>query len=590
VTLARAGRGLLGLLVLILSFAPAFGQETTDAQAESASELPPGFASPRAAVEFFLDAVVERAQKQGDAEGWSEAVRLFDLSEHSALQRKVRGRALAEKLIEIWDRVAVLDPERIPGEGDRRLADGTWAWDGVPPGRPDLAFSLDFERGADGTWRLDPASVDRIEDIHRSLRHLPTVTGLEPKQRSVHERLREWVPLGWQESAFLLEHWQWLGLLVLVAAGVLLERLVTWSFRRFLGRVGDGRLRLDTDVLARLDRPTSLFAIMVVLALGLPALDLPADVLVVADLSVHFVLGLAGIWVAYRFVDLLAWYLSERARATQNTFDDMIVPLVRRTAKVFVVLAGSVWVASRVTDDLWGVFAGLGIGSLAVGFAAKDSIENLFGTFTVLMDKPFQLGDWVKIGDLEGTVAEVGFRSTRIRTFYDSLISVPNSTFIDSEVDNLGARSWRRISTRLGVAYDTPPEKIEAFCEGIRQLIRDHPYTRKDFYQVHFNAFGPSSLEILLYCFHEAPDWATELRERHRLFVDILRLASELGVEFAFPTQTLHLRRADELPDHSDAPPTPDDARYRGRQIGGRIAAEGLAPYGGEKPPPAVVE
>jgi MscS family membrane protein len=96
----------------------------------------------------------------------------------------------------------------------------------------------------------------------------------------------------------------------------------------------------------------------------------------------------------------------------------------------------------------------------------------------------------------------------------------------------------------LSMVYSTPPERIDAFCEGIRELIRLHPYTRKDYYHVYLNQFAASSLDVLLYCFLETPDWSTELRERHRLFIDILRLAHKLGVEFAFPTQTVWVSRA----------------------------------------------
>lgn len=96
----------------------------------------------------------------------------------------------------------------------------------------------------------------------------------------------------------------------------------------------------------------------------------------------------------------------------------------------------------------------------------------------------------------------------------------------------------------ISIQYDTPPDRIEAFCEGIRELIRKHPYTRKDYYLVYFNEFADSALNILLYAFHQTPDWPTELREQHRLFVDIVRLAQRLGVEFAFPTQTLHVASA----------------------------------------------
>jgi MscS family membrane protein len=145
-------------------------------------------------------------------------------------------------------------------------------------------------------------------------------------------------------------------------------------------------------------------------------------------------------------------------------------------------------------------------------------------------------------------VEELGFRSTRIRTFYNSQVTIPNSTLVRATVDNYGRRRYRRWKTFIGVQYDTPPEKLVAFTEGIRELVRRHPYTRKDFYQVWCNDFGDSSLNILLYIFHEVPDWSTELRERERLFVDIVRLADRLGVQFAFPTRTVHLYQEEKAP------------------------------------------
>jgi MscS family membrane protein len=203
------------------------------------------------------------------------------------------------------------------------------------------------------------------------------------------------------------------------------------------------------------------------------------------------------------------------------------------------------------------------------------------------VERPFQVGDWVLIGDIEGTVEELGFRSTRIRTFYNSLITLPNVNLISAAVDNYGARRYRRWKTTLGVTYDTPPEKIEAFCEGIRELIRRHPYTRKDFFLVFLNDFGASSVDILVYMFFETPDWDTELRERHRLAVDILRLAGRLEVEFAFPTQTLHLVRgvkAGETPAVPDYDSQVERALGSGRRIARDLVETALR---GEVPPPA---
>jgi MscS family membrane protein len=111
----------------------------------------------------------------------------------------------------------------------------------------------------------------------------------------------------------------------------------------------------------------------------------------------------------------------------------------------------------------------------------------------------------------------------------------------------MGARRYRRIKTTLALTYDTPPEKVEAFCEGVRELIRKHPHTRKDYYHVYLNGLGASSLDVMLYCFVEVPNWSMELAEKHRLFADILRIAQALEVDFAFPTQSLHVVKPEDL-------------------------------------------
>ncbi|MFQ5501485.1 MAG: mechanosensitive ion channel family protein, partial [Phycisphaerae bacterium] len=278
----------------------------------------------------------------------------------------------------------------------------------------------------------------------------------------------------------------------------------------------------------------------------------------------------------YRVIDLIFGYLSILANRSASRFDVLLVPFGRKFLKVVVTVGGLIYFASRIYPDrLTALLGGLGLGGLAFALAAQDTIKNIFGSITVMLDRPFEIGDWVKIGEVEGTVESVGFRSTRIRTFYNSQVNVPNGKLIDAIVDNLGRRRFRRISCMLGLTYDTPPEKIDAFCEGVRELIRRHPYTRKDYYHVYLNAFGPHSLDVLLYCFHEAPDWSTELREKHRLFADILRLAERLGVEFAFPTQTLHVQKSDAPP--PSKPPIPEKARTLSPHMVGRSEAAAIA-------------
>ncbi len=396
--------------------------------------------------------------------------------------------------------------------------------------------------------------------------------------------IRERMPAFLQEQGFLIENWQWLGLLVLALLCAVLDRVARFVLAAILKRAA-GRTRLQEEEVAKFERPMGLLFATLAFQLLLPVLGIEPVLRKLLEMAAGTLATVAGVWAAYRLVDVVSSYLSERAKHTSNKFDDMLVPLLRRTLKIFVTIVGLVYLASLMSEDLWGVVAGLSIGSIAVGFAARDSIENLFGTFTVLLDKPFQLGDWVVSGDLEGTVEQVGFRSTRIRTFYDSVISVPNRHFISSPVENYGARRYRRIKTTLSLTYDTPPEKVEAFCEGIREILREHPYTRKDYYHVYLTAFSAASLDVMLYCFVACPDWGTELREKQRLFLDVLRLAERLNVSFAFPTQTIHVAKPEDL-EHPDRPGSDVAGTRRGREVGEKVARETLKPFGGEKPTP----
>jgi MscS family membrane protein len=321
--------------------------------------------------------------------------------------------------------------------------------------------------------------------------------------------------------------------------------MVAWllakNVQRWKGK-HKGFQRLDNDIL----RPLGLMAMALIWWLGLGQLGLPDAALVILSIAVKLLVSLSGVWSAYRLVDVLYALLMNKARGTANRFDDLLVPMISKSLKVFVTVIGIIFVADNLNVDVTSLLAGLGLGGLAFALAAKDLLGNFFGSVTVLLDRPFHIGDWVIVGDVEGSVETVGFRTTRIRTFYDSVITLPNSTLTNTKIDNMGARRFRRMKTILGVTYDTPPEKIDAFCEGIRTLVRVHPYMRKDYYQVYFNQYSAASLDILVYVFWQTPDWNTELRERHRFLLDILRLAKQLNVEFAYPTQTIYLKNDDE--------------------------------------------
>jgi len=280
---------------------------------------------------------------------------------------------------------------------------------------------------------------------------------------------------------------------------------------------------------------------------GISLLGLPGGAMLILLVAVKFIAGISSVWATYRLVDLLSTHLIKRAEETESKLDDALVPLIPKSLKIFITVIGFVFVADNLNIDISSLLAGLGLGGLAFALAAKDMVQNLFGSVTVLLDRTFSVGDWIIVAGVEGTVESIGFRSTRIRTFYNSLITVPNSKFITADVDNMGERTYRRYTTHMLLTYDTPPDRIEAFCEGVRELVRCHPYMRKDYYHVYLNNFSESAVEVLVYVFWETPDWGTELRERHRFLLDTLRLAERLGVEFASPTRTLYMKEAQNI-------------------------------------------
>ena len=221
--------------------------------------------------------------------------------------------------------------------------------------------------------------------------------------------------------------------------------------------------------------------------------------------------------------------------------------------KVLVVIGGILFILQSLDVNITTLLAGLSIGGLAFAFAAQDTIKNLFGSIMIFIDRPFQIGDFVMIGGVSGVVEEVGFRSTRIRTLQSSLVSIPNGSLADQVVDNLGKRQFRRFNTKLGLTYDTPPHYIDAFVEGVREIVSSHPAVVEDSHEIHLESMGDFSLNILLHMKLSVSGWDKELQAKHEIYTTIIKLAYELGVSFAFPTQTLHM---ENFPDKKSLSPS----------------------------------
>ncbi len=399
-------------------------------------------------------------------------------------------------------------------------------------------------KNEDGNWYYSDSSIDAINVLYKETFRFGTgnLMNLLPK-------------LGTQK-VFGLYMYQYIAILILAFISTLVYKLFSFITERVIRKLlytSGYKGETSEKYLWLLAKPASVFFIVLLLILFTPALQLPAEYAQYIITALRVMLPLFGTIILYRMVNVAAVYLNRVARKTDSTLDDQLVPLLRKALKTFVVIIGTLFILDNLEVPILPLLTGLSIGGLAFALAAQDTIKNFFGSIMIFIDKPFQVGDWVTAGDIDGTVEEVGFRSSRIRTFRNSLVYVPNAKLADSTIDNHGLRKYRRFYTQIAINYDTPPELIEVFIKGLRKIVDNHPNTRKDNYHVYFNDMAASSLNIMFYIFFEVPSWGEELKARHEILLEIAHLAKELGINFAFPTQTLHV---ENLPGQLSLSPT----------------------------------
>ncbi len=353
-----------------------------------------------------------------------------------------------------------------------------------------------------------------------------------------------------------LELWQWGGLIILLVLAFVLHILARKIFylilkfvKNRLAPIGFDVERIDKRLHQFSDPLSYLISIFFILEF-LPSLLLPLRIgaFIISGLNIAEIVF--WIFVFLRMVDVLMSIYLTRAEQTESKLDNQLVPILRNTLKVVVLLFGVFKLLITFGADPKAVLAGASIGGLALGLASQDTIKNMIGTFMIFIDKPFRIGDWISFDQIEGSVEEVGFRSTIIRAPDTTLIKVPNSKLSEMAINNKGQRAYRRYQTRLGIRYDTPPHLIEAFVEGIKEIIELHPLTRNssDFtpynvrpYNVEFIDYGDFALQILVNVYFKTKDWGEEMHGRHILHLGILKLAEKLNIGFAFPTQTLQM-------------------------------------------------
>lgn len=533
----------------------------------------PTFKNPRETFRYFLKTM--KGFKEGDRNALDLAVKALDLSSFDPQTKKISGETAAIKLVNTLDRLEYVDYDLIPTKVDGKK----WVYkkDIVSTDNGEKLVEISMTLNENERWHFSTETVRNIALYERSIKSKAVVSGVQ-ELTSWKEKIKDRMPDWTAHRNFVLLNGQWMALGLLIFLGFLCERVLRFFLLTIVVKaLGKKGINVSEELQKKLSFPLGVIVFTIFWNLGVRLLEFEDGTLSWFLRGGQVVFTIGCVMAAYQLVDYFCLYLEKKAFESENKFDDILVPLIRKSAKTFVVAIGVIAIGDSLTLDMKGILAGMGIAGLGVSLAAKDTLSNLFGSLTVLLDRPFRIGDWVKIdGNIEGMVEEVGLRSCRIRTFYNSLITIPNGMLTNAHIDNLGMRQYRRLSTTIGIQYDTPAEKVEAFCEGIRQIILSHQYTRKDNFHVYFNSMGDFSLNILLYVFFECDDWSIELNERHRLLLDILRLGREMGVEFAFPTQTLHVTQEENK--KYDEQPEPKSIDQYARELSHKISESNFTP------------
>ncbi len=338
---------------------------------------------------------------------------------------------------------------------------------------------------------------------------------------------------------------EWATALAIAVAALVLGKAVYWIFGNVIRKLTRRTVtELDDKLVDMLDLPVVVAVTALGIWVAIRTLVLPETVIGFAWGAMQVALMLTIAWMAARVFDAVTHVVLEPlAEDTESDLDDQLLPIIRKGGKAAIWALGIIVALNNAGYDVAALIAGLGIGGLAMAMAAQDTVKNIFGGFTIFTDRPFGINDWIKAGGFEGTVKEIGVRSTRVQTFAGREVTIPNSTIANSPVENVSREPSRRIKLNLGLTYDTTPAAMQRAMDILREIAAEHEGLQAREPVVAFNAFGDFAMN-LLFQYYIGTD-ADVVETQTRMNLAILDRFNAEGLEFAFPTQTIYTQPMD---------------------------------------------
>ena len=331
----------------------------------------------------------------------------------------------------------------------------------------------------------------------------------------------------------------WLYALGIALAAIVVARMVYWAIEKYVKKLTEKtQTKIDDILINTIEKP-------MVAASGLAGVWFGVNYLSFSESVDHWInsffavlITLVGAWLITRLFDsLVDEYLAPILANTETDLDDVLLPIVRRGVKVIIWVMAVIMALDNAGYDITTVLAGLGVGGLALALAAQDSAKNIFGVFTVFTDTPFKPGERIKAGGYDGTVTEIGLRSTKIKTLEGRTVVIPNAEFSNSAIENVSSEPARKVSLNLGLTCDMDEKKIEKAMQILRDIVAENKEVIREKPSVGFNAFGDFSLNVVfVYYIKKGADI---LGTQTRVNLEILKRFNKSKIELAFPTQTI---------------------------------------------------
>ena len=481
-------------------------------------------ASPRAALQSFL--------RRADASDWEGA------AEYLSIPPADRDRAtqLARRLKAILDQRLAIDVDAVSGAVAGDTTDGDIGGDRIgvitsANGHEDPVRMVRLSAPSSGgpvRWVFSQATVRFIDDWFDNLgapwlrERLPrTLTG---------------------DGPFNVYLWQWIGLGLAIPVVLLLAWGLGAVLRNLLGRIARHTVNdWDDLLLEHLRGPFRLWAASLAIGPLLSVLQLNARVDGFFTSLTRGLVLLSIFWGLLRIIRLAQDRVANAAWATgQGTQARTLVPLLGNFLRVTLAILALLVALAQFGYPVGTLLAGLGIGGIAVALAAQKTVEHLFGSVSLAADKAFRVGDWVRAGASEGEVERIGLRSTSIRTVDRTVVRIPNGRLADERIETFGERDRILLRTDIDLTYNTTPAQLERIRDALEAALRAHPLLFADVVRVHVVGFTDSAIRINVVSWFLTTDWQEFLRIRHDMLITFMRIISDHGSSFAFPSRTVY--------------------------------------------------